>query len=153
MRILIATDTWRPQVNGVVRTLQALVSAGAPLGAEFLFITPEGLPSIPLPTYPGLRLATPMPATIARRIEAARADAIHIASEGPVGHGVRRYCLRRGMAFTTSFHTRFPEYVSARLPIPEAWVWAWLRRFHAPSSAVMVATPALAARGARPAFP
>jgi glycosyltransferase involved in cell wall biosynthesis len=97
-----------------------------------------------MPSYPDLRLALPLPAKIAELIEAAGPDSIHIATEGPIGLLVRRYCRKHGVAFTTSFHTRFPEYVSARSPIPESWVWRLLRAFHRPSQAVMAATPALA---------
>lgn len=143
MRILIATDAWQPQVNGVVRTLNMVAQAARLQGAEIEFLTPEPFRTIALPTYPDLRLALPMPGQVAQHIRVANPDAIHIATEGPIGHSVRRYCLKHGLPFTTSFHTRFPEYVSARVPVPESWVWAWLRRFHAPSSAVMAATPAL----------
>jgi glycosyltransferase involved in cell wall biosynthesis len=99
---------------------------------------------VALPSYPDLRLALPGPAKIARLIEEARPDNIHIATEGPIGLAVRRYCRKRGLPFTTSFHTRFPEYISARAPIPEAWIWSALRWFHGASHAVMAATPALA---------
>jgi glycosyltransferase involved in cell wall biosynthesis len=97
-----------------------------------------------MPGYPGIRLALPRPAMIAELIEQAGPDAIHIATEGPIGMSVRRYCRTRGVAVSSSFHTRFPEYVSARLPIPEAWSWAALRWFHSLSGSVMAATPPLA---------
>lgn len=144
MRILIATDAWHPQVNGVVRTLTMLAQSAGALGAEIVFVTPESFSTVALPSYPDLRVAIPRPAAIARMIGAAQADCIHIATEGPIGLATRRYCRQRGLRFTTSFHTRFPEYVSARLPVPESWVWSLLRRFHGPSQAVMAATPALA---------
>lgn len=144
MRILIATDAWHPQVNGVVRTLTMMAEAAKALGTEIVFLTPESFPTVGLPSYPDLRVAIPNPVKLARMITAAQADCIHIATEGPIGILARRYCRKRGLRFTTSFHTRFPEYVSARLPVPEAWVWALLRRFHGASSAVMAATPALA---------
>ncbi|KIZ36605.1 MULTISPECIES: glycosyltransferase family 4 protein [Rhodopseudomonas] len=144
MRILIATDAWHPQVNGVVRTLTMMADAAATLGTEISFITPQSFPTVGLPSYPDLRVAIPRPSKIARLIAEAQADCIHIATEGPIGIAVRSYCRKRGLRFTTSFHTRFPEYISARLPIPESWVWAWLRRFHGRSQAVMAATPALA---------
>jgi glycosyltransferase involved in cell wall biosynthesis len=106
-----------------------------------------------MPSYPDLRLALPYGAKISRLIEGARPDSIHIATEGPIGLLVRRYCRKHGVPFTTSFHTRFPEYVSARLPVRESWIWAALRAFHRDSQAVMAATPALAselrARGFR----
>lgn len=143
MRILVATDAWHPQVNGVVRTLAMTAEAVKALGAEVTFLTPQSFRTFALPSYPGLRLALQKPAKIARLIEDARSDSIHIATEGPIGLAVRRYCLKNTMPFTTSFYTRFPEYVSARLPVRESWIWAALRRFHRGSSAVMVATPAL----------
>lgn len=144
MRILIATDAWHPQVNGVVRTLTMMADAARELGADIVFLTPQSFRTVALPGYRDLRLALPAPGAVARLIDAAGADSIHIATEGPIGLAARRYCRKRGLRFTTSFHTRFPEYISARLPIPESWSWAWLRRFHARSHAVMAATPALA---------
>jgi len=145
MRILVATDAWHPQVNGVVRTLTMMAQAARALGAEVSFLTPQSFRTFALPTYRDLRVALPYRAKIAHLIAEARPDSIHIATEGPIGMLARRYCRQRGLPFTTSFHTRFPEYVSARLPIPERWVWAALRAFHGPSQAVMAATPALAA--------
>ena len=145
MRILVATDPWHPQVNGVVRTLAMMAEAAKEFGDEVSFLTPESFRTFAMPSYPDLRLALPGPSKTARLIEAARPDSIHIATEGPIGLLVRRYCRKHALAFTTSFHTRFPEYISARLPIPESWIWAALRRFHGPSQAVMAATPALAA--------
>src|SRR5215470_15971340 len=143
--ILIATDAWQPQVNGVVRTLNSLAKAAQKLDVEISFLTPDGFPSVPVPTYPGLRCALPSPRTIARRIEEARPDAIHIATEGTIGHLVRYYCRSHGIPFTTSYTTRFPEYISARLPIPAAWSYAVLRRFHAAATVCMVSTPSLMA--------
>ena len=116
MRVLIATDAWHPQINGVVRTLQSLTESLEGLGATVRLLTPDGFASVPLPTYPGMRCALPRPSTIAARIEQAAPDAIHIATEGPIGFMVRRYCMARGLPFTTSFTTRFPEYIAARVP-------------------------------------
>jgi glycosyltransferase involved in cell wall biosynthesis len=143
MKVMVATDAWRPQVNGVVRTLGSLARAAAKLGVEVEFLSPEGFWTFPLPTYPGLRLALPRRKKIAERIEASRPDAIHIATEGPIGHAVRAYCIRNGRPFTTSYTTRFPEYISARSPIPEQWIYNVLRRFHAAAAVTMVATPSL----------
>ena len=143
MRVLIATDAWPPQVNGVVRTLLSLQRAARGLGVEIEFLSPDGFRTVPVPTYPGLRLAIPSRRRIAERIEAARPDAIHIATEGPIGHAVRAYCVRRGRPFTTSYTTRFPEYISARVPIPESLIYAALRRFHGAATVTMVATPSL----------
>ena len=144
-RILVATDAWHPQINGVVRTLTMMAEAARSFGVGVGFLTPQSFRTFAMPSYPGLRLALPGPAKIAQLIEAANTDSIHIATEGPIGLMVRRYCRVHGLPFTTSFHTRFPEYVSARSRIPEAWVWHALRRFHRPSRAVMAATPVLAA--------
>jgi glycosyltransferase involved in cell wall biosynthesis len=145
MRVLVATDAWHPQVNGVVRTLTSLAASARGLGVEIDFLTPEGFPTVPVPTYPHLRLALPGMRRIARLIEQQHPDAIHIATEGPIGFAVQRYCRRRGVAFTTSYTTRFPEYISARVPIPQALSYAVLRRFHAAAAATMVSTPSLLA--------
>jgi glycosyltransferase involved in cell wall biosynthesis len=151
MRILIATDAWHPQVNGVVRTLTSLARSASTLGAEVQFLTPDGFASLAVPTYPGLRVALPNRREIARRIEAAAPEAIHIATEGPIGWAVRAYCLRHGLAFTTSYTTRFPEYIAVRSIIPASVSYAVLRHFHAASAMTMVATASLrqelAARG------
>lgn len=143
MKVLVATDAWHPQVNGVVRTLGSLARAASKLGATIEFLSPEGFPSFQLPTYPGLRLAVPSRRGIAERVEAANPDAIHIATEGPIGFAMRSYCRRNGRPFTTSYTTRFPEYISARLPVPEQWIYAVLRWFHGAATVTMVATPSL----------
>ena len=143
MRILVATDAWHPQINGVVRTLTSLARSARRLGVDIEFLTPDGFPGVPVPTYPGLRLALPRRRQIARRIEQARPDAIHIATEGPIGHMVRGYCRKHGRPFTTSYTTRFPEYIAARAPIPEAWTYAVLRRFHGAAAVTMVSTQSL----------
>jgi glycosyltransferase involved in cell wall biosynthesis len=143
MRVLIATDAWHPQVNGVVRTLTSLARHARLLGVNIDFLSPDGFRTFPVPTYPGLRLALPSRRQVARRIEASRPDAIHIATEGTIGHAVRAYCRRRGRPFTTSYTTRFPEYISARAPIPESLIYAALRRFHSAATVTMVATSSL----------
>ena len=143
MRILIATDAWHPQVNGVVRTLTSLARSAATFGAEIDFVTPDGFPSLAVPTYPGLRVALPSRREIARRIEAIAPEAVHIATEGPIGWAVRAYCLRRKLAFTTSYTTRFPEYIAVRSVIPEWLSYAVLRHFHAAGAMTMVATASL----------
>ncbi len=151
MQVLIATDAWHPQVNGVVRTLTSLAENVRRFGVNVEFLTPEGFPSFPLPTYGELRLALPGVREIARRIERIRPDAIHVATEGPIGVMVRRYCIKRGLPFTTSYTTRFPEYISARCWIPESISYAVLRRFHSAAAVTMVSTVSLmndlAARG------
>jgi glycosyltransferase involved in cell wall biosynthesis len=130
-------------VNGVVRTLSSLARSASALGTEIEFLTPDGFPSLALPTYPGLRVALPNRREIARRIEAASPDAIHIATEGPIGWAVRAYCRRRKLAFTTSYTTRFPEYIAVRSIVPASWSYAVLRHFHAAAAMTMVATSSL----------
>ncbi|HLH93758.1 MAG TPA: glycosyltransferase family 1 protein [Xanthobacteraceae bacterium] len=153
MRVLIATDAWYPQVNGVVQTLMSVGRALERMGVEVSFLTPEGIPSVPLPTYPDIRLALPRARDIAERIDAIQPDVIHIATEGPIGHIVRRHCLKRRRGFTTSFHTRFADYAAARLPIPRSLSWCWLRWFHNAGRVTMASTESLsnelAARGFR----
>jgi glycosyltransferase involved in cell wall biosynthesis len=143
MKVLVATDAWHPQVNGVVRTLGSLARAAGGLGTPIEFLSPEGFPSFQVPTYPGLRLAIPSRRGIAERIEAASPDSIHLATEGPIGFAVRAYCRRNAKLFTTSYTTRFPEYISARSPIPESWIYDALRWFHSGATVTMVATPSL----------
>jgi len=147
MKILVTTDAWHPQVNGVVRTLSHMAREARDLGVEIDFISPTAYWTLPLPSYPEIRLALPPPGAVARRLDAIKPDAIHIATEGPLGHAMRRLCIKRGLPFTTSFHTRFPDYLAERLPLPERWTcevtWAWLRRFHSPGAAVLAATPTL----------
>ena len=145
MRVLIATDAWHPQINGVLRTLTSLERSARRLGADIRFLSPDGFPSFPVPTYPGLRLAMPNRSEIARRIESCAPDAIHIATEGTVGYQVRSYCVQRRLPFTTSFSTKFPEYISARFHIPESWSYMFLRRFHGAARVTMASTGSLIA--------
>ena len=121
MKILLATDAWRPQVNGVVHTLERMSAAAREWRVEFDFLTPQGFSTLPLPTYPDIRVALATSRAVGRHIDASGADHVHISTEGPIGWATRHYCLRKGRTFTTSYHTRFPEYVAARLPVPLAW--------------------------------
>jgi len=143
MKILIVTDAWYPQVNGVVRTLDTVRRELITLGHEVAVISPDGFSTIPCPTYPEIRLALFPRRRVGRAIEAFAPSAIHIATEGPLGWAARAYCRRRGRPFTTSLHTRFPEYVHARFRLPVAWGYSVLRRFHRPAEGVMVATPSM----------
>ena len=153
MRILVATDAWRPQVNGVVHTLERMSAAAREaFGIDFSFLTHEGFKTFPLPTYPDIRVALAGKAEIAKRIEASGADHIHIATEGPIGWAARAYCLRQGRLFTTSYHTKFPEYIAARTHAPVGWIYPMMRRFHAPSAAVMTPTPSIKAELDRRGF-
>jgi glycosyltransferase involved in cell wall biosynthesis len=145
MRILVATDAWRPQVNGVVRTYERLAKEARAQGAELSFLTPSHFRSVPCPAYPSIRLAIPDARRAREVIEAADPDLMHIATEGPVGWMARAFCRRRGRPFTTSYHTRFPEYASALLSIPPGWCYALVRHFHNSGVGTMVATPSLAA--------
>jgi glycosyltransferase involved in cell wall biosynthesis len=149
--VLIATDAWHPQINGVVRTLTSLDNSVRSLGLRTVFLTPEGFPSLPSPTYPELRIALPNADAIAKRIDQYAPDAIHVATEGPIGLAVRR-CLERKLPFTTSYATRFPEYISARIPIPVSWSYAVLRRFHSAATLTMVSTLSLMAELAKRKF-
>jgi glycosyltransferase involved in cell wall biosynthesis len=145
MRILVATDAWRPQVNGVVRTYERLGEEASKLGAEITFITPGEFYTIPAPTYPEIRLAMPGFSWIRRRFSDVLPDAVHIATEGPVGWMARSHCLSKRIPFTTSFHTRFPEYLKPRFGVPASWTYSMMRSFHNAGCGVMVATPSLAA--------
>jgi glycosyltransferase involved in cell wall biosynthesis len=143
-RILIVTDAWPPQVNGVVRTIRATGEELAALGHHVHFVTPENQTTVPLPTYPEIRLALYPRNALCEEIDSFSPQTIHIATEGPMGLSARRICLERGLPFTTSFHTRFPEYIHARFPfIPESMVFGALKSFHAPAAATMVSTERL----------
>ena len=124
MRILIATDAWKPQVNGVVRTYEHLADHLVPLGVEPLFLTPAEFHTVPCPTYPEIRLALPGYRYLCSRLQKDRPDAVHIATEGPVGLMTRTYCQQHAIPFTTSFHTRFPEYLQSRFGVPTGWSYA-----------------------------
>src|SRR5580704_2723620 len=144
LKILIVTDAWRPQVNGVVRTLEVLGQDLIALGHQVRYATPEGRFTVPMPTYPEIRLALFPRAMLEKEIREFAPDAVHIATEGTLGHSARAICLKYGIEFSTSFHTRFPDYVKTRFPlVPEEWVWRWLRWFHGPATAMMVATERL----------
>ncbi len=143
MRLLIVTDAWKPQVNGVVRSLEYMAEQAPAFGAEVTFLTPQQFRSVPMPSYPEIRLSMVMPGQMTRLIEGTDPTHVHIATEGPLGHAARHVCRRTGRGFTTSYHTRFPEYLAARAPVPESWSYGFLRRFHRDAKAVMVSTPSL----------
>ena len=154
LKILIVTDAWTPQVNGVVRTLETLAQDLAALGHTVRMVTPLGRRTFPLPTYPEIRLALFQKRALTREMRDFAPDAVHIATEGSLGLAARSICLRHGIAFTTAFHTRFAEYVHARFRmVPERVVWRWLRWFHRPATAVMVATNTLKAELEAHGFP
>jgi glycosyltransferase involved in cell wall biosynthesis len=143
MRILLATDAWEPQVNGVVRTLTRVVKELREMGHKVEVISPDQFKTFPLPTYAEIKVAIGVYEPVQERFKAFEPEAIHIATEGPIGLAARRICVEWKLPFTTSYHTRFPEYVSARLPLPLAAGYAYMRWFHKPSGRLMVATPTM----------
>lgn len=152
MKILMVTDAWHPQVNGVVRTLTKVIGELQGMGHDVLVIHPGQFRTIPAPSYPEIRLAVWPGPRLAALTDAFEPDAVHLATEGPLGWAGRRYCLRRGYPFTTSYTTRFPEYLQARWHVPLAWSYAVLRHFHNASSGILVATESIAATLAARAF-
>lgn len=140
MKVAIVSDAWRPQVNGVVTTLMRTADTLEALGHDVAMMTPVGLPTVPCPSYPEIRLALFQGRHVAEWLEESRADAIHIATEGPLGFAARRAALRAGLRFTTSYHTQFPQYLRARYPLPEAVTYRAMRWFHSPATRTMVGT-------------
>jgi glycosyltransferase involved in cell wall biosynthesis len=140
LRILLVTDAWEPQVNGVVRTLKTTARELTSMGHEVRFLTPLEFRTLPCPTYPEIRLSLFAQGRVNRTIREFDPDVLHIATEGPLGMAARRFALRHDFPFTTAYHTRFPEYVHARFRLPLSWSYAWLRRFHGQSKAVMAPT-------------
>ena len=143
MNIALVSDAWFPQINGVVRTLDRVRRELEAQGHRITMVSPDLFWSFPCPTYPEIRLAPVRPGRLERIFEENAVEAVHIATEGPLGWAARRFCLRHGWPFTTSFHTRFPEYIQARTGLPPSWAYAVMRRFHAPAAGVMVATESL----------
>jgi glycosyltransferase involved in cell wall biosynthesis len=141
---MLATDAWEPQVNGVVRTLARIRQELTEMGDLVEVISPDQFPTFPLPTYPEIKLAVGAFEKVQQRFREFEPEAIHIATEGPIGLAARRICLEWKLPFTTSYHTRFPEYVSARLPLPLAAGYAYMKWFHRPSGRLMVATRTMA---------
>jgi glycosyltransferase involved in cell wall biosynthesis len=152
MRLVLVTDAWPPQINGVVRSLQRMVRALESWGDCVIVIAPSDFRTLPCPTYPEIRLSLALPNTVGRMIEAAEPDYVHIATEGPLGLMARRHCLKSGRGYTTSYHTKFPEYVTALAPVPLEWLYAFMRRFHNGGRGCMVATESLEAELRRRGF-
>lgn len=146
MRIAIVTDAWEPQTNGVVRTLTAIVGELGGRGYDVHVISPDQFRSLPCPTYPEIRLALARAGAVGARLDDIEPDAIHIATEGPLGCAARRWCLAKGRGFTTAYHTQFPEYVSRRTRLPAAAFWPYIRWFHRPARGIMVATETVRAQ-------
>lgn len=146
MRIMIVTDAWTPQVNGVVRTLQTIQAELEAMGHEVRVISPDLYGSIPCPTYPEIRLALVRPGVVGQAIAAFQPDAVHLATEGPLCLAARRWCLREHVPFTTAYHTHFPDYVAQRTGLPAAWFWRYIRWFHGSAQAVLVSTGSVRAQ-------
>lgn len=144
MRIAIVTDAWSPQVNGVVRTLQAVSAALRAQGHEVLIVSPDLFVSMPCPTYPEIRLAFARTSAVGRMLEDFAPHAIHLSTEGPVCIAARRWCLARGFPFTTAYHTQFPDYVAARTGVNPEWIWRYIRWFHAPAQSILASTVSIA---------
>ncbi|WP_086617996.1 glycosyltransferase family 4 protein [Erythrobacter tepidarius] len=144
--IAIVTDAWHPQTNGVVRTLSTTCAVLRGWGHQVTVISPKGYLSVPAPTYPEIRLALAAPGAVGRRLAQIQPDAVHIATEGPLGLAARRYCLRRKVPFTTAYHTQFPDYVARRTGLPASIFWPYIRWFHRPAQAIMVATETIRAQ-------
>jgi glycosyltransferase involved in cell wall biosynthesis len=140
MKIALITDAWQPQVNGVVTTLVELVREIELAGHQVEVIHPGLFKTKACPGYDGIDLAVRPKNQMRELLDASQAQAIHIATEGPLGWAARGYCLKRGLAFTTAFHTKFPEILNAALKVPLSWGYAVFRHFHKPSSGVMVPT-------------
>ncbi|RGP41853.1 D-inositol 3-phosphate glycosyltransferase [Altererythrobacter insulae] len=138
--IAIVTDAWHPQANGVVRTLSTTCDILRGWGHDVTVISPDNYASLPCPTYPEIRLAITRPGAVGRRLAKLKPDAVHIATEGPLGITARNHCVRRNVAFTTAYHTQFPEYVARRTGISPDRIWPFIRWFHRPAQRVMVAT-------------
>ena len=143
MKIALITDAWHPQINGVVTTLSTIAQALTERGHTLELVTPDQFRNWPCPTYPEIRLAWLAGPAVARRLAQFKPDAIHIATEGPLGFAARRYCLRQRLPFTTSFHTLFAEYVNLRTGIPLRWGYRFLAWFHNAATRTLVATPTL----------
>lgn len=144
--IVIVTDAWHPQTNGVVRTLSTTAGMLRQWGHQVTVISPETYLSVPAPTYPEIRLALTAPGAVGRRLAKIAPDAVHIATEGPLGLAARAYCLRRRVPFTTAYHTQFPDYLSRRTGLPARVFWPYIRWFHRPAQAIMVATETIRAQ-------
>jgi glycosyltransferase involved in cell wall biosynthesis len=140
MKIAIITDAWYPQTNGVVTTLSRTGECLRQMGHEVMFVTPEPFRTVPMPTYPSIRLALFPRRRVRQMLDAFAADALHIATEGPLGLAARAYCRKRKLRFTTAYHTQFPQYVRLRAPIPLSFSYALLRWFHGPAERTMVPT-------------
>ena len=144
MRIVLASDAWHPQVNGVVRSLSMTVEQLRGSGHDVDVIEPSLFRTMPCPSYPEIRLSLRCGRKVGKILDAAQPDSIHIATEGPIGWAARSWCIRNRRRYTTAFHTRFPDYVAIRTRIPVEWMWKLMRRFHGSAERTFAATQSLA---------
>lgn len=145
-KIAIITDAWTPQVNGVVRTLTAVTERLRDMGHDVMVISPDQYASIPCPSYPEIRLALTTRHGVGTRLDDFAPDAVHIATEGPLGIAARRFCLDHGYPFTTAYHTQFPDYLARRTGISASVFWPFIRWFHGPSAGILVSTETVRAQ-------
>lgn len=143
MRIAVVTDAWHPQINGVIRVLESLIAELSGQGHAVALITPAGFRTMPCPTYREIRLSLLPYRKVAARLDELQPDAVHVATEGPLGWAARKHCRRRGWPFTSAYHSKFPEYVALRTGLPLSWLYAGARRFHARSERVLVPSPSV----------
>jgi glycosyltransferase involved in cell wall biosynthesis len=148
LKIITVTDAWTPQVNGVVRTIEATNRELARAGHQSVVLSPDRFLTVPCPGYDGIRLAVAPHLRLGRMLTAEMAGgeevAVHVATEGPLGRAARRWCRRHGVPFSTAYHTRFPQYMKAMYRVPEGWTYSVMRRFHSAASVVMAPTPTVA---------
>jgi len=145
VKIVVATDAWHPQVNGVVRSISTTVDRLRGMGHQVEVVEPSLFRTFPCPTYPEIRLALGCGRTVGKLLAEFQPTCIHISTEGPIGWAARNWCVKNGAPFTTAFHTRFPDYVSIRTGVPAEWIWKVMRLFHGPAERTFTATPTLAA--------
>ncbi|MGB0682414.1 MAG: glycosyltransferase family 4 protein [Magnetovibrionaceae bacterium] len=143
MKIAVVSDAWKPQRNGVVRVIESVVSRLETRGHEIEMITPDRFNTIPCPTYPEIRLALLPKRKVSRLLDDFAPDAVHIATEGPLGQAAKAHCLKRGWPFTTAYHSKFPEYINERTGVPVSWLYAWMRRFHKQAHKVFCPSPSV----------
>ncbi len=143
MRIAMVTDAWTPQRNGVVRVLSCLISGLESMAHTVAVMEPSAFTRIPCPSYPEIPLSLFPGRKLAAMLEEFRPDAVHLATEGPLGWAGRAWCLRHGLPFTTAYHTKFPEYVRARTGVPLAWPYAVMHRFHGKAAATLCPSPSV----------
>lgn len=141
--VLVVTDAWHPQINGVVRSIERTAEELEKIGVRVEYLTPQAFTTLPCPTYPEIRLSLTHRGIVRRMVAEAACEHLHIATEGPLGILAAGIARKQGKPFTTSYHTRFPEYLSARMPVPLSWSYAWMRRFHNAGDGCMVATRSL----------